>query len=233
MSILNVNTIQPVGTGQTVTVSATDLKIGTTTLSSGGSGTFVGNVTGNLNSSGVSTITTLRTGAIQTTAGKAILNTTGSILQVVQTIKTDTFYSSTAETFYDVTGMSATITPTSSSNKILVSVNLGKVCGINNNTFRVTRNGVVANVGDAAGSRPQSQFGDSNQGRDANHTGSLAFTYLDSPATTSAVTYQLQVRAEVISSQGFGLNRSYTDGDANFGYNFRGVSTVVLMEVSA
>jgi hypothetical protein len=68
MSILNVNTIQPVGSAQTVTVSATDFKIGTTTLSSGGSGTFVGNVTGNvagnvtgnLNSSGVSTITTLQ-----------------------------------------------------------------------------------------------------------------------------------------------------------------------------
>jgi hypothetical protein len=68
MSILNVNTIQPVGTGQTVTVSATDLKIGTTTLSSGGSGTFVGNVTGNItgnvtgniNSTGISTLTTIR-----------------------------------------------------------------------------------------------------------------------------------------------------------------------------
>jgi hypothetical protein len=72
MSILNVNTIQPVGTGQTVTVSATDLKIGTTTLSSGGSGTFVGNVTGNvtgnitgnvtgnINSTGISTFTTIR-----------------------------------------------------------------------------------------------------------------------------------------------------------------------------
>lgn len=64
MSILNVNTIQPVGSAQTVTVSATDLKIGTTTLSSGGSGVFVGNltgnVTGNINSSGVSTVTTLQ-----------------------------------------------------------------------------------------------------------------------------------------------------------------------------
>ena len=76
MSILNVNTIQPVGSGQTVTVSATDLKIGSTTLSSGGSGVFVGNLTGNvsgnltgnvsgnltgnINSTGVSTVTTLR-----------------------------------------------------------------------------------------------------------------------------------------------------------------------------
>jgi hypothetical protein len=68
MSILNVNTIQPVGSAQTVTVSATDLKIGSTTLSSGGSGVFVGNLTGNvtgnltgnINSTGVSTVTTLR-----------------------------------------------------------------------------------------------------------------------------------------------------------------------------
>lgn len=59
MSIINVNTIQPVGSGQTVTVSATDLKIGTTTLSSAGSGTFVGNVTGNINSIGISTFTTI------------------------------------------------------------------------------------------------------------------------------------------------------------------------------
>ena len=40
MSILNVNTIQPVGSAQTITVSATDLKIGSTTLSSGGAVTI-------------------------------------------------------------------------------------------------------------------------------------------------------------------------------------------------
>ncbi len=36
MSILNVNTIQPVGSAQTVTVNATDFKIGSTTLNSSG-----------------------------------------------------------------------------------------------------------------------------------------------------------------------------------------------------
>jgi len=40
MSILNVNTIQPVGSAQTITVSATDFKIGSTTLSSGGAVTI-------------------------------------------------------------------------------------------------------------------------------------------------------------------------------------------------
>lgn len=40
MSILNVNAIQPVGSGQTVTVNATDFKIGDTTLKSTGGGTL-------------------------------------------------------------------------------------------------------------------------------------------------------------------------------------------------
>jgi len=179
-------------------------------------------------------MSTIKTNAIQTTAGKPILNSTGSILQVVQTTKTDTFYSSTAETFYDVTGMSATITPSSSSNKILVQFNLGKISGINNNAFRITRNGSVmtAGLGDAAGVRQQIHFTDSNQGRDVNHTGSISHTILDSPSSTSALTYQLQVRAEYVGSQGFGLNRTYNDTNDTQGYNARCGSTVILMEVS-
>jgi len=175
----------------------------------------------------------IKTNAITTVAGKPILNSTGSILQVVQTVKTDTFYSGTAETWYDITGMSATITPSSTSNKVLVEFNLGKVCGINNNAFRIMRNGsLMPGAGDAAGSRQQAHFTDSNQGRDGNHTGSLAYTYLDSPASTSALTYQLQVRSEVISSQGFGLNRTYNNTDGSESYNSRCSSTVLLMEVS-
>jgi hypothetical protein len=178
-------------------------------------------------------MSTIKTNAIQTVAGKPILNSTGSILQVVQTIKTDTFYSATSETWYDVTGMSATITPSSTSNKVLVEFNLGKVCGLNNNAFRIMRNGsLMPGAGDAAGSRQQAHFTDSNQGRDGNHTGSLSYTYLDSPASTSAVTYQLQVRAEAYTSQGFGLNRSYNDNDGTAGYNSRCSSTVILMEIS-
>ena len=87
---------------------------------------------------------------IQTTTGTP---NRGKVLQVVQTTKTDTFYSSSGETWYDVTGMSASITPSSSSNKILVQFNLGKISGLNNNAFRITRNGSVmtAGLGDAAG----------------------------------------------------------------------------------
>jgi hypothetical protein len=47
----------------------------------------------------------------------------GKVLQVVQTVKSDTFSSSSA-TFVDITGLSASITPSSASNKILVMVSL-------------------------------------------------------------------------------------------------------------
>ena len=182
---------------------------------------------GNLNLSAAGT-------KVLNSSGNPILQQTGSILQVIQTSKTDTFYSSTAETWYDITGMSATITPTSSTSKILVEFNLGKVAGLNNNVFRIMRNGsLMPGAGAAAGNRQQAHFTDSNQSKDGNHTGSLSYAYLDSPSSTSAVTYQLQVRAEVISSQGFGLNRTYSDTDATQGYNARCSSTVILMEVAA
>ena len=47
----------------------------------------------------------------------------GKILQVVQTFKNDTT-STTSTSFSDLTGMSATITPSSNSNKVLVSFSL-------------------------------------------------------------------------------------------------------------
>ena len=47
---------------------------------------------------------------------------TGKILQVVQTFKTDSTSQSgnSSTTFYDISGMSVSITPSSSSNKVLV-----------------------------------------------------------------------------------------------------------------
>ncbi len=45
----------------------------------------------------------------------------GAVLQVVQTTKTDTF-STTSTSFTDITGMTVNITPSSTSNKVLVLV---------------------------------------------------------------------------------------------------------------
>jgi hypothetical protein len=248
MSILNVNTIQPVGTGQTVTVSATDLKIGTTTLSSGGSGTFVGNVTGNItgnvtgnvNSSGVSTITTLQTGAIQTTAGKPILNSTGSILQVVSTTKTDTFTVATT-TYTDVTGLSASITPSSTSSKILVMCYAHCISNSQQAIYiRITRggstiSGSLSSAGSVTGTTVaiQSSSGFITYAGAAYQVTPLRLDYLDSPASTSSQTYQIQVRGGS-SANNIYVNYQGTattnNNNSDFGYY---VSSITLLEVSA
>jgi hypothetical protein len=78
----------------------------------------------------------------------------GKVLQVVQTVKSDTFSSSSA-TFVDITGLSASITPSSASNKILVMVSLN--IGSNDSGLRLMtklfRDSTAVFIGDTAGSR--------------------------------------------------------------------------------
>ena len=50
--------------------------------------------------------------------------TGGKVLQVVQSYKTNVFTSSTQNTFTDITGLSVSITPSSSSNKVLIIANV-------------------------------------------------------------------------------------------------------------
>lgn len=153
----------------------------------------------------------------------------GTILQVVNTMKSDTFTSGTSETWLDITGMSATITPTSSTSKIYVHVCVGRFAGTNSVVWRVLRNSGLYNAGDAAGSRLQIHAAESNQGRDSNHTGQLLLTYIDSPATTSSLTYQLQFRQE---SSNFAFNRNNNDADAARSYDSRSSSSIILMEIA-
>jgi hypothetical protein len=174
-------------------------------------------------------MSTLRVNNIQNTSGQPNL---GKILQVVRAIQPDVFTSSNADgTWQDTPGMSATITPRNTSSQIIVMVSLGKVGGLNNNAFRILRNGTAWDVGVSAGSRQRINFSDSNQGRDANHSGSMAWMSVDSPATASAITYQLQHMPENVSGQVFRLNRSWNNTDATQGYNGSAASTIVLMEI--
>ena len=76
----------------------------------------------------------------------------GSVLQVLSTVKTDTF-SSTSTSLTDITGLSVAITPSSTSNKILVIVNCavtGADAGIG---FSIVRGSTEIYLGDADGSK--------------------------------------------------------------------------------
>ena len=150
----------------------------------------------------------------------------GSVLQVVSTTKTDTF--STASTsFVDVTGLSATITPRSTSSKIIVnvSVSLGGELGdgLYPSIFDGSNNNIL--VPDSPGSRTSAY-----RGGVFNGTPDLEpapFTIVHSPNTTSSFTYKVRVR--VSGGTGY-VNRASSDTDISA--RTRGVSTITLMEVA-
>lgn len=159
----------------------------------------------------------------------------GKVLQVVSTTKTDTtsFASGSTDTFFDISGMSVSITPSSASNKILVmfTANVGQSTTASIHV-RLMRDSTAIYVGDAASSRTQS----SATIRSASspytlETGNATGTHLDSPATTSSVTYKLQGTLGSSYSGTFYLNRSGGDSNANFGA--RPASSFTVMEIEA
>jgi hypothetical protein len=150
----------------------------------------------------------------------------GRILQVVNSVKTDTF-STASTTFVDVSGVSASITPASTSNKILVTVSFAADHDSSSYPmFRILRDSTSVLLGDSAGTRIQVTFGTS--AASGNRPQAASYTLLDSPNATSATTYKVQMR--VASGTGY-VNRSALDTDTT-GY-FRSAATITLMEVVA
>jgi hypothetical protein len=166
-------------------------------------------------------------------SGNPILQQTGSILQVVSTTvtaKVTTTVSSTS-TFYAISGLAATITPTSSTSKIYAMVQLvGSGTGGYNIVcaFQLCRAGSPVGQGDAASGFRQASVGNTRASLDGNSDYSIGWNYLDSPATTSAVTYQI---AGTCESGNLVLNT--TANDSTGIYSSRSASSITLFEVAA
>lgn len=163
------------------------------------------------------------------TAGSAsaLQASSSKVFQVVQTIKTDTF-STTSGSLTDITGMSVTITPSSASSKILVQYSLGELIHNSGSVTGVAllRGSTVIGAGATAGNRILVSTGAID---DADRGSPHAYTFLDSPATTSATTYKLQIY--INGGNTIFLNRSATDSDSTT-YN-RAASTITVMEIAA
>jgi len=158
--------------------------------------------------------------------------TTGSVLQVKSATKTDK-QTTTSATPADVTGLSVNITPASASSKMLVLININY--GGNSNLYGVidvlrgstkivestfpTGNQTAATLGIGTGSNDSSNY----KIFEASHT------FLDNPATTSALTYKVQF-ASAYGSNGFTINGPYTT--ANDTYTIGGSSTITVMEIA-
>jgi len=152
--------------------------------------------------------------------------TTGKILQVVNSIKTDTIASTGANTWNDI-GLSAAITPSSTSSKIFVNVSVSGGLNNSNTWLAVLRDSTYLGLGDAAGSRLQCTFGNLYTFGDANIMKTHGFQLLDSPSSTSALTYKVQVRS---LANTWYVNRSVADADSvDHG---RASSTITLMEIA-
>ena len=154
----------------------------------------------------------------------------GKILQVVQTEKTDTF-SCNSDSFTDLTGLSVTITPTSTSSKILFTATL--CFGMSADGYgsgRLVRDSTPLGVAAADGNRTVCGFAMQMNLNANNKLYTLTYQYLDSPNTTSATTYKLQARTYTGDSRYFTINR--TGSDSNLDYNHRGESRVIAMEVA-
>ena len=148
----------------------------------------------------------------------------GGIIQIKQTFLNTATSTTTSGSFVDISGMSVSITPKFNTSKIFVMITLGSIssaAGISVG-FRLLRDSTA--VGNAADTTLQSGFTNIYGGGDASLF-SASHNFLDSPATTSAITYKLQWRN---SSGTTYLNRYSGSSDS-----YNGSSTITVMEVSA
>ena len=157
----------------------------------------------------------------------------GGIIQVRSTTKTDAWNMPANNTsFHTVTGMSVTITPKFNTSKILVMYDMNWSAIGGHCSCRLMRDSTPIKVGDASGNKIQvtGQIHHSGQ-NDQYDLEQVSGTHMDTPATTSAVTYSMQVGTPYSSSYDVYVNYHAEDGQ-NLAWQGRGASTITVMEVS-
>jgi hypothetical protein len=154
----------------------------------------------------------------------------GTVLQVLQTFKSDLF-STTSGSAVDITGFSVTITPTSSTSKILIFTTLFSVSDQNPYPKLILYRGATAIAQGTAGTNTSklsmmASYPAASDGTPVNYSSTQI--YLDSPATTSAITYKWQV-STFGGSRVWYMNRTVGDVDTN---NQSAPSTITVMEIA-
>jgi len=188
-----------------------------------GSGTITGISVGGL-PDGIVDTDMLAAGAV--TAPK---RGAGAILQVVQGTKTNK--ATTTSTSMVDTGLSASITPSATSSKILIHVQLGSFSnqqGGGRAFANIVRDSTDIFLGDATTGHEVTIALNPRASNDEHVQVPCSIHFLDSPSTTSATTYKVQMK-----SDGDGgtvvLNSAY-DTDSKAGNTG---SSIILMEVAA
>ena len=172
--------------------------------------------------------------------------TAGGILQVKTSSNQDAAGSvsvSSTNTLYDIPNHNVTITPSNANNKILISFQALGEASSNSHSYSIVLKRTISGgastliQGDIEGqSNKRPLFTQTLQVYDVGDQDTTleiahCSNYLDSPNTTSAVTYQLQVKNHEGGTGTYYYNRTVRDDNA--AHSERGLSWVTAMEVAS
>ena len=146
----------------------------------------------------------------------------GKILQVVSATKADT-QSFNSESFADITGLSATITLSSSSNKVFIMANLYTSKGSVAEIINFVRDSTNIAQPSGTATREATMFG---YNANTLNMQQQSMSFLDTVGDTNAHTYKLQLKCTNTNNAVY-VNRYYGSND------YYGISTLTLMEVAA
>ena len=169
------------------------------------------------------------TGALPAISGASLTNLPGGgkVLQVVSAYTTSrTTHSNLA--WRDI-GLSASITPSSSSSKILIMMSVsmsGGVSQIGGPSLRMKRGSTVLPTGNSTSAYVPAAMFNPSSGRSAYTANTATMCYLDTPSTTSATTYKAEGYGYTIA---FAINGPYYTSETSNGGS--GISSIVLMEI--
>jgi hypothetical protein len=173
---------------------------------------------------------TIPAGATLTNSGTA--TGFGKVLQVIQTAKTDTATYSVAGNGGESSNVMPTnITPSSTSNKVLIQGQFVLAVATTNVGIILLRGATEIFVSDVAGDRNRATAISYQDTGDTGTVQTIPFTFLDSPSSTSALTYQVKFTHSSSATQTIYQNTYEGAGDTSKVAN--GTSSLTLMEIQA
>jgi hypothetical protein len=150
-------------------------------------------------------------------------------VQVLSATKTNNF-TTTSTSYVDITGMSVTITPQSATSKILIIANgfLAGPAAVTAFTQLVRGSTAIGLFADTSiGTYYAAYWNPTSPDTDRAYA-NVTFNYLDSPATTSATTYKLQLYSSTGATVAWGSR--FASGSSLPAQG--GTSTITVMEIS-
>ena len=171
-------------------------------------------------------------GTLPAVSGANLTNVSaGKVLQVISTAKTNGF-SSNSSSLTDITGLSVAITPSSSSNKIFITAYINGLVdassGAYGGRYQLVRGSTEIAKADASGNKQRGTGSPGGQDG-APFTANTTINFLDSPSSTSELTYKIQMAHT--QSQVIRINES--DGNTNDStFGLKTISTITAYEIA-